>query len=51
VRFRFDRDTIVLWGTVPTESDRAMVQMTVFTIMHVYSLEDHIQVTGGLSSR
>jgi serine/threonine protein kinase len=44
VNFRVNGSTIVLWGSVPTETDRMMVQMQVFTIAGVYSIEDHIQV-------
>ena len=44
VHFKIDGDTIVLWGTVPTEADRIMVQTQVFLIAHIFSLEDHIQV-------
>jgi serine/threonine protein kinase len=44
VHFKIDGDTIVLWGTVPTEADRIMVQTQVFLIARIFSLEDHIQV-------
>jgi hypothetical protein len=44
VHFKIDRETIVLWGTVPTEADRIMVQTQVFLVAHIFSLEDHIQV-------
>src|ERR1700687_381281 len=44
VHFKIDGDTIMLWGTVPTEADRIMVQTQVFLIAHIFSLEDHIQV-------
>jgi serine/threonine protein kinase len=44
VHFKIDGDTILLWGTVPTEADRIMVQTQVFLIAHIFSLEDHIQV-------
>jgi serine/threonine protein kinase len=37
-------DSIVLWGTVPTEADRIMVQTQVFLIARIFSLEDHLQV-------
>lgn len=46
VHFKMDGDTIVLWGAVPTETDRIMVQAQVFLVAHIYSLEDHIQVRG-----
>jgi serine/threonine protein kinase len=44
VHFRMDGDTIVLWGTVPTEADRLMVQTQVFMFARIFSIEDHIQV-------
>jgi serine/threonine protein kinase len=44
VHFKMDGDTIILWGTVPTEADRLMVQTQVFLIARIFSLEDHIQV-------
>jgi serine/threonine protein kinase len=44
VHFRIQGDTILLWGTVPTEADRIMVQTQVFLIARIFSLEDHLQV-------
>ncbi|MBF6570675.1 MAG: protein kinase [Candidatus Binataceae bacterium] len=44
VRFRIEGDTIVLWGSVPTQADRVMVQTIVFTVGNIYSLEDHVTV-------
>jgi len=44
VRFRMVGDTIVLWGIVPTEADRMMVQAQVFLVARIFSIEDHIQV-------
>ncbi len=44
VHFRMEGDTIVLWGTVPTEADRLMVQTQIFLVGRIFSLEDHIQV-------
>ncbi len=44
VHFRMEGDTIVLWGIVPTEADRLMVQTQVFMFAHIFSIEDHIQV-------
>jgi hypothetical protein len=44
VHFRMEGDTILLWGTVPTEADRMMVQTQVFLVARIFSLEDHIQV-------
>ena len=39
-----DGDTIILWGTVPTEADRLMVQTQIFLVARIFSIEDHIQV-------
>jgi serine/threonine protein kinase len=44
VHFKMDGDTIILWGTVPTEADRLMVQTQVFLVARIFSIEDHIQV-------
>ena len=44
VRFKMDGDTIILWGTVPTEADRLMVQTQIFLVARIFSIEDHIQV-------
>ncbi len=44
VHFRIEGDTMLLWGTVPSEADRIMVQTQVFLIARIFSLEDHIQV-------
>jgi serine/threonine protein kinase len=49
VHFRMEGDTIILWGTVPTEADRMMVQTMVFTVAGIYSIVDHLQVTGGFA--
>jgi len=44
VHFRMEGDTIVLWGMVPTEADRLIVQTQVFMFARISSIEDHIQV-------
>ena len=44
VHFKVDGDTIILWGTVPTEADRMMVQAQVFMVARMVSIVDHIQV-------
>jgi serine/threonine protein kinase len=44
VHFKMDGDTIILWGTVPTEADRLMIQAQVFMVARIFSIEDHIQV-------
>jgi len=44
VHFKMDGDTIILWGTVPTEADRLMVQTQIFLVARIVSIEDHIQV-------
>jgi len=44
VHFKMEDDTIILWGTVPTEADRLMVQTQIFMFAHIFSIVDHIQV-------
>jgi hypothetical protein len=43
VKFRMQGSTIILWGTVPSDFDRAMVQM-LCTTAGVYSLRDHLRI-------
>jgi hypothetical protein len=50
VHFRLEGDTIILWGTVPTETDRMMIQTMVFTVAGIYSIADHLQVTGVIAN-
>jgi serine/threonine protein kinase len=50
VHFRMEGDTIILWGTIPTEADRMMVQTMVFTVAGIYSIVDHLQLTGAYAS-
>jgi hypothetical protein len=44
VHFKMDGDTIILWGMVPTEADRLMVQTQIFLVARIFSIEDHLQV-------
>jgi hypothetical protein len=44
VRFKMEGDTIILWGSVPTEADRLMVQTQIFLVARIFSIEDHLQV-------
>jgi len=44
VHFRLSGQSIELWGAVPTEADRLMVETMAFTITGAVSLDDHIQV-------
>ncbi len=44
VHFMRDGETIILWGAVPTEADRLMIQTQVFLVARSFSIEDHIQV-------
>ena len=44
VHFRMVGDTMVLTGTVPTATDRAMVQMLALNVAGVASLKDQIRV-------
>ncbi len=47
VQFRIEGDRIVLWGSVPTEADRMIVQTIIFTVGNIFSLDDHLKVTDG----
>ena len=49
VHFKMDGDTIVLWGTVTTETDRILVQSQVYMVAGIFSIEDHMQVREGLA--
>ncbi len=44
VHFKMVGDTIVLWGVVPTEADRLMVQTQIFLVARIFSIDDHLQV-------
>jgi serine/threonine protein kinase len=46
VHFKIEGDTIVLWGSVPSQADRMMVETIVFTVGNIFSIEDHLKVTG-----
>jgi serine/threonine protein kinase len=46
VHFRLDGDTLILWGTVPSDFDRAEVQLLCATVGGVASLRDELQVRG-----
>ncbi len=43
VQFRLDGDTLILWGTVPSELDRANVRWIVLRVTGIVSMVDHIQ--------
>jgi len=45
VHFKLEGGNIELWGHVPTEADRLMVETMAFTITGAVSLNDHIQIT------
>ena len=47
VHFRLDGDTLILWGTVPSDFDRAEVQLLCATVGGVASLRDELQVASG----
>ncbi|HVA39161.1 MAG TPA: protein kinase [Candidatus Binataceae bacterium] len=49
VRFRMVGDTMVLTGTVPTATDKAMVQMLALNVAGVVSLKDRIRVQSSSS--
>jgi hypothetical protein len=44
VRFQMVGGTMVLWGTVPDVTDKAMVQMLALNVVGVVSLKDNIKV-------
>ncbi|HVA81950.1 MAG TPA: protein kinase [Candidatus Binataceae bacterium] len=43
VRFKLEEDTLILWGTVPTEWDRANIRFTVLRVTGIVSVVDHLQ--------
>jgi serine/threonine-protein kinase len=51
VRFRVDRNSITLWGRVPSEFDRARVQMLVFHAAGIYIIDDKLIVDPRLAGR
>jgi hypothetical protein len=46
VKFRVDGDTLVLYGSVPTDFDRTTVQLICFTTTGITSLSDNLMVAG-----
>jgi hypothetical protein len=44
VRFRFNGDILQVWGTVPEEFDRGIVQVLVLQTVGVVPLQDNLQV-------
>ncbi len=50
VHFRLGGQNIELWGTVPSEADRLMVETMAFSITGAISLSDHIQVRNSFAS-
>lgn len=44
VRFRMEGDTLIVWGTVRSVDDRAMVQLLCSTTAGIYSLRDQLTV-------
>lgn len=49
VSFRMDGDTLILWGTVSTEFDRANIRWLAFRVAGIVSVVDHIQVHDALA--
>jgi serine/threonine protein kinase len=43
VQFKLEDDTLILWGTVPTEWDRANIRWTVMRVTGIVSVVDHLQ--------
>ncbi len=46
VKFRLDGDTLVVYGSVPSDFDRTTVQLICYTTTGVLSLSDNLTVTG-----
>jgi hypothetical protein len=46
VKFRLDGDTLILYGSVPTDYDRLAVQATCFATVGLTSLSDDLTVSG-----
>ena len=46
VKFRLDGDTLVLYGSVPTDYDRLAVQAICFATVGLTSLSDDLTVAG-----
>jgi serine/threonine protein kinase len=44
VNFRLDGDTLVVWGTVASEFDRANIRWLAFRVAGIVSIVDHIKV-------
>jgi serine/threonine protein kinase len=44
VNFRLDGDTLVVWGTVASEFDRANIRWLAFRVAGIVSIVDHIRV-------
>jgi hypothetical protein len=47
VKFRVDGETLVLYGSVPTDYDRLAVQTICFATVGLTSLSDNLSVSGG----
>ncbi len=43
VQFKLEDDTLILWGTVPTEWDRANIRWDVMRVTGIVSVVDHLQ--------
>jgi len=44
VKFRLDGDTLIVWGTVASEFDRANIRWLAFRVAGIVSIVDHIRV-------
>lgn len=49
VSFRLDGDTLIIWGTVATDFDRAQIRWLAFRVAGIVSVVDHLQVRDALS--
>lgn len=49
VHFRVEGGTLVLWGTVPTEFDRVVVESLVFAVAGIVTFDDHVEAEQGFA--
>ena len=49
VSFRLDGDTLIIWGTVSSDFDRANVRWLAFRVAGIVSIVDHLQVHDALA--
>ena len=49
VSFRLDGDTLIVWGTVSSDFDRANVRWLAFRVAGIVSIVDHLQIHDALA--